>query len=113
MATLADRIRAAREQWVTVGGKEFLVRRPTRLQLARFFAGEDVPWVEIVFLAVVDWRVQELDLVPGGGARIPPFDAEAFREFAADDDAMLLELSERVRAIIQSHNAKMEDVEKN
>ena len=113
MATLAERIRTAREEWVTVGGHEYLLRRPTKLQLAEFFSREERPWVEVVFIAVVGWKMQEKDLVPGGGGRDAPFEADAFREYASDDDALMVELARCVKEMIDRREAQLEGVEKN
>jgi hypothetical protein len=109
MSELADRIRAAREQWVSAGGNEWLVRRPTRLQLLELAGAPR----EVVFISVVDWKISECDLVPGGGGRVLPFDAEAFREYASDQQELITELAQHVSRIINAHAEAKERVEKN
>lgn len=109
MGSLADRIRAAREQWVTAGGHEWLVRRPTALQIAEFAQRP----VDVVFLAVVGWKIPESALVPGGSGRVAEFDAEAFREYASDRPELLMSLSDLVQKQIAAHREKLETAEKN
>lgn len=109
MGTLADRIRAAREEWVTVEGHDWLLRRPTRLQLGQL-AGRPA---DTVFSCVVGWKIPESELVPGGAGRVPEFDAEAFREYASDRPELLTGLSEHVMRMIQAHRTAQEAVEKN
>jgi len=109
MSTLADRIRASREQWVKAGGQEWLLRRLTKLQLSEM---KTTP-AEIVFASVVGWKLKELDLVPGGSGRVPEFDPEAFREYASDRIDLLHELAEHVMSMINAHASAMEAAEKN
>jgi len=112
--SLADQIRKSREQWVTAQGKEFLLRRPTKLQIATMGLGQDgKPWVEIAFACTVDWKVLESDLIPGGGGRVAPFDSDAFREYASDQPELLVELSNNVHRMIETFDAKREEVSKN
>lgn len=108
-SSLADRVRAAREQWVPAGGHDWLIRRPTRLQLSRFAT---VPG-QLVFDCVIGWKLPENELVPGGGATVPPFDAEAFREWAEDRVALLTELAEHIELAIKVFNERREESEKN
>jgi hypothetical protein len=109
MSTLADRIRAAREQWVTAEGKQFLLRRPTRLQLADLNGQPR----EVVFSSVVGWKLTELDLVPGGSGRVPEFDPEAFREYASDRIDLVNSLAQELQRMISAHSEAMEAAEKN
>lgn len=109
MGSLAERIRASREQWVEAGGHQWLLRRLTKLQLAELAKQPG----EVVFQSVVGWKIEEKDLVPGGSGRVPDFDAEAFREYAADRPELLGDLAEHVRKIIEAHEAKLGDAEKN
>jgi len=106
---LADRIRAAREQWVSAGGHEFLIRRPTDLQLSKFSVA---PVSELVVSCVVGWKVPEHQLVAGGDAVVPVFDPEAFREWSGDHIEMLSELADKVKEIIEQHQEKKEALEK-
>jgi hypothetical protein len=107
--SLADRIRAAREQWVNAGGREWLLRRPTVLQLGRM-AREPTA---IVFSSVVGWKIPEHELVPGGGGAVPAFEPEAFREWAEDHPEVLREISGKLNEIIAAHADKEQAAEKN
>lgn len=110
MSSLAERIRAAREQWRPAGGHDWLLRRPTRLQIADH-AGDPRA---IVFASVVSWKITETELgVPGGSGRIPEFDPEAFREYVSDRLELLMELADHVRTMVDQHRASLEDAEKN
>jgi hypothetical protein len=88
MATLAERLRSAREQWTTVEGFSFLIRRPTVYEAARLMsAGTDD--TAVVRACVVGWRdVREIDLFPGGDDAIAPFDIDALVEWAQDRPAI-------------------------
>lgn len=112
MPTLAERLRAARETWVTVEGVELLIRRPTALEateLARAGA------VERLRATVVGWRgVTEQTLrVPGGTADPVPFDADTFVEWVADQPKVLVGVSEEIKRIVEAHKARREALEKN
>lgn len=107
---LADRIRAAREQWVSAGGADFLIRRPTDLQISKL---SGAPMSDLVLSSVVGWKLPEHELVPGGGGGVPPFDTEAFREWVGDRIPTLVELAKKVEDIIDQHNEKKKELEKN
>lgn len=110
MPSLAERIRTAREQWVTVGGREFLVRRPTDVQIGQW-AGMDI--VSFVMRCVVGWKLPEHELVAGGGGKVPAFDTEAFQEWIGDRPDDLAELAKKINEIIEAHHKKKAEVEKN
>jgi len=110
MGSLADRVRAAREQWVSVEGHEFLIRRPTRLQLSKL-AG--VVTSDAVIGCVVGWKTPENKLVPGGGGEVPPFDPEAFREWVEDDIDILVGLTKNLKDLIERYSRDKEAAEKN
>lgn len=111
MSDLANRIRASREEWITAGGYEFNVRRPTALQLSRWAALSDT--ATALLQCVVDWKVAEKDVIPGGGGKVPPFDSDAFREWAEDRPELLGELSTKIKEIIHRYVETRESAEKN
>jgi len=101
MATMLERLRAARESWVEVGEFEFLIRRPTDVEMFRA-RGEHPS----VFLrrVVMNWRgVREMDLVPGGGPDPAPFEADVLVEWAEDRQQIYLDLVAAVEAQITAH----------
>lgn len=110
--SLADRIRASREEWVTVGGYELNVRRPTDVQLARW-QQEGSDRMRLVTMSVVDWKIPEKDLVAGGGGKVPPFDTEAFREWIEDRVDLVVELAQKIISIINAYADKQQELEKN
>lgn len=110
MSELADRIRASREEWVKAGGFDLNVRRPTALQLTALHGARDR--ASVILGYVVDWKVAEKDIVAGGGGSVPPFDADAFREWAEDRPNVLNELSAKVTDIINRHFKAEQDAEK-
>ena len=102
MATLAERMRAAREQWVTVDGFELQIRRPTDMELVRWAKDQNE-----VFLAktVVGWKFKEHELVPGGGGDVPAFDIEAFIDWIGDHPEVANRL---VTKVIELYNKSVE-----
>lgn len=108
--SLADKIRASREQWIKAGGYEFLVRRPTTVQMGRWSTEEGSGFV---CKCVVDWKVKEHEIVAGGGGAVPPFDVEAFREWVEDQLEVLAELATKIRELIEKHQKAQAAVEKN
>lgn len=100
MATLAERVRAGREKWVKSGGHEFLLRRPTDLQM--------VAWrndTNDAFLAkvIVGWKLKEHEIAPGGSGEVPPFDPEAFVEWVGDRPDIASELIQKAIAEYKAH----------
>ena len=104
MSDLADRVRKARESWVEAGGRRWLIRRPTHFQMWR----HDGTGADLVFASVVGWELKELDIVPGGGGNVPPFDPEAFREWIEDKVELIADLGAHVEAAIKAFNDKRE-----
>jgi len=112
MASLIERLRAAREQWAKVGEFELLFRRPTRLQLALW--GEIKP-SELLRQAIIGWRgVTELTLsIPGGEGRNVPFDLDLCVEWLEDHPVELQAAVEAVTKLITEQIAAQESLEKN
>lgn len=102
-ADLLQRLRAARETWTTVEGRDFLLRRPTDVQLLRVAhtAGTD-----LLRLCLVGWRGITLqDLAPGESADPAPFDLDVAVEWLEDDPKLFSGLCE---AIVRMLNARVE-----
>ena len=95
MATLIERVRAARETWVQVQGYELLLRRPTGLEIAEI--GGDLR--RLIKTAVVGWRLKEVDLVPGGDGSPAPFDPDLCLEWLADQPDAFNEVLEQIRVV--------------
>jgi hypothetical protein len=108
MSGLIERMRVAREQWVTVGMYEFLVRRPTAVQLARWQAEGDFALLSRV---LVGWRnVREHDLVPGGDGAAAPWDAEVAVEWLEDRPELYVALIAEVHRILEAHFRAREEL---
>ena len=109
MSALAEKMRAQREHWVQVGARRYLVRVPTRLEAA--LAGNPV---EAALRAVVGWEgVRQCDLLPGEPDAPAAFDAEAFREFVADDLGAIKALMDAVTDLTAQRVARIGEAEKN
>lgn len=116
MASILERLRAAREEWVKVGTFELLFRRPTRFQMAQWAGGDGhtldarVPLRE----SVIGWRgVTEIMVVPGGEGRALDFDLEACLEWLEDNPALLQQACQGLNDLIERHFAREQDAEKN
>lgn len=111
MASLIERLRAARESWVTApGGMQFLVRRPTAMQVA---AWQGEPMSDWLRRCLVGWRVGELDLVPGGDDKVPPFDADVCVEWMEDRPEVYHAVVEALVGRIRAHQEQLAGDEKN
>ena len=108
--SLADQIRDARRVWVKVAGFEFQIQRPTDVEMVRW--QKDPPDL-FVAKCVVDWKLKELDLFASGGGKVPPFDREAFLEWAGDRPDAIKELSEKILDVYRKHVKVREDQQKN
>ena len=110
MSALAEKMRRRREHWVPVAdGRQYLVRVPTRLEMA--LAGNAV---EAALRAVVGWDgVRQCDLLPGEPEAPAEFDAEAFRELIADDLDGIKTLMDAVARLGEQRNAEVGAAEKN
>lgn len=109
--SLVERLRRARETWATVGGFDFLIRRPTALEGAEL---RDRGRAAQLAACVVDWRgVKESDLVPGGAGDAVPFDAEVFVEWVSDRPELLAGITQAITDAIRAHQEKREALAKN
>ena len=109
-ADLLDRLRAARETWVTVGAHDFLVRRPTDVQLARSSHGGDTDFLRA---CLIGWRrVTWLDLVPGGDGSEAPFELDAAIEWLEDNPELYTGVVEAIVSVIQSRMQRLAEARK-
>jgi hypothetical protein len=112
MPTLIERLRAAREQWTTVEGYSFLIRRPTAYEAAHLMVrGSDDTGV--IRACVVGWKdVRELDIVPGGDDAPAPFDSDVMVEWAQDRPAIWNHIIGEVTRLVAEYFQAGEAVEK-
>lgn len=112
MSTLLERLRAARESWVSTGEGSFevLLRRPTELQLARW---RQQPGDFVLRQCLVGWRgITEADLVPGGEGKTPAFDADTCAEYLEDRPDAYAKVFEGLQHLLDARAARTEAVEK-
>jgi len=93
---LIEKILRAREQAVTVGERTFTIRRPTSADMVEMEGKNNLDYLRKF---VVGWNLQELDVVPGGGAEPIPYDAEVWAHYLNDRQELWAPLGE---AIIKS-----------
>jgi hypothetical protein len=112
MPTLIERLRAAREQWTTVEGHSFLIRRPTAYEAAHLM-GRGNDDTAVVRTCVVAWRdVRELDIVPGGDDAPAAFSPDVLVEWAQDRPAIWNHIIGEVTRRVAEYFAAGETVEK-
>lgn len=108
---LAAKLVRARESTVTVGGHNFVIRRPTPGEIATMPEGSH--FLDFVKRFVVDWDLREVDIVPGGTDVKVPFHREVWETWIVDQQAIYVELAEKIKAAIDAHNAQVEADAKN
>lgn len=110
MASIADKMRKARQRQVEAGGFKFTIRRPTDLEASRLGKAR----TEDLLAYVVGWSdVMEIHLVPGGTSVEVPWDEEVCREFLADRPDLWDPLATAVLTLYTEHVAALEDATKN
>lgn len=110
-ADLLARLRAARETWATVGGREFLLRRPTDVQLLRISRAEDE---DLLRLCLVGWRgITLAELVPGGDGAPAPFELDAAVEWLEDRPQLYTGVCEAIVDLLNGRIATLAESEKN
>lgn len=116
MADLSAKILAARRRWVEVPGHPgwgLEIQRPTDYDLQHLRArklpdGIQVA-VELVKQCVVGWRgITEADLVPGGGAAAPAFEAATWAAFIEDRPDLWGPLSDAIWAMVGERERELE-----
>lgn len=111
MSALSEKIRKAREIRVPVGGKTFIVLRPTTLDMidlqGRSAARAIIPHI-------IGWEgVTSLDLYPGGDGAPVPFDADACAEWLSDRVDFLGPIAQAAVEAYDTHRQRIEDDAKN
>ena len=111
MSTLSEKIRKAREIRVDVGGKTFIIRRPTTLDMIDL-QGKSA--ARAILPHIIGWEgVTSLDLYPGGDAAPVPFDAEACAEWLADRVDFLVPIAQAAVDAYDTHHRRIDDDAKN
>jgi hypothetical protein len=116
-ASLAEKIRRARECSVEIQGITFRYNRPTDVQMAalhdEFNGRYSKP--EIARRFVIGWGgISEADLIPGGSADTPAvFDSEAFGEWLDDARNFWTPLYEAILGAYADYSAARDDEVKN
>lgn len=110
-SALAAKLVRARESTVTAGGRTFVIRRPTPGEIATM--PEDSHFLDFVKKFVVGWDLKEIDVDPGGTDVAIPFHRGLWEAWIVDQQAIYVELAEKIKAAIDAHNAKLEADEKN
>ncbi len=111
--TLIEKLKKSREKNVVIDGHTFTIARPTPMQALEWLGNVDVnttkawfdsnfalssaSWREAAWYAiahfVVDWDLQEIDLIPGGTGASVAFDVELLHEWLLDNPAVLNQLA--------------------
>jgi hypothetical protein len=111
MATVAEKLRKARESTVEVGGFEWIIRRPTDLEAMRLRSSTKL---DELIPHIVGWnKVREMDVLPTGDGHPLAYDPEVCREWLVDRIDLLNELVLKISAAYKAHRAAMEAAEKN
>lgn len=111
--SLREKLLAARERWMEVGGFRLKVRRPSDLELLEL-SGKSTEEIARKFAmdCVVDWTLTEADVLPGvGGNGRAEFDAELYRDWVADRIEVLREVANTVAAMISERRQRKEESE--
>jgi len=110
--SLIERLQRARQSTVPSGGRVFLVRRPTDLEMHEMRGKIDQRLLLVRF--VVGWEnMTELDLgIPGGGPEPVAFDAALFEAWIADHPEHWDDISRAVMEGYKGHREAMEDAAK-
>jgi hypothetical protein len=109
MAALDKRIKA-RETQVELCGHTYTIRRPTAKQRIDYADGTRL---DLARACVVDWDMQEIDLIPGGAPVPAPFERGLWNDWLDDTPELWMPLIEAVEAAIARHDAALEDAAKN
>lgn len=109
--SLTEKIRAARQQRVTVGAHTFVVQRPTDLEMLELNAqGVDA---RKMLRFLVGWEgVKEIDLIPGGAPVEVPFDLGVATEWLGDRIDILMLVVDAVLDGYAAHQKALADAKK-
>jgi hypothetical protein len=106
---LIDKIRLSRQSKVVVDKYEFLITRPTDMDMV-MLAGRDNEYVLKKF--VIGWNLKEIDIIPGGSAIDIAFDPELFYEWVADHSELWNDILEAILDAYKKHRGSLDDLEK-
>lgn len=106
--SLVDKLRKARESIVEVDGHQYTIRRPTEAEQAELFGNNKITGIAMVRLFVVDWDLNEIDLIPGGNPTPVPFNAELWSEYVNDKPELWNPISSAIVDSIVQHREKVE-----
>lgn len=114
MNTLIDKIRKARESTVSVGDLNFLIRRPTDMEVVELQrADSELKQSDLLKRFVVGWDgVKELDIIPGGTGAEVQFDSDLFVEWIVDKPKCWTPICDAITQCYTAHIEKMADSEK-
>lgn len=114
-ASLAEKIRRARESKVEVGRFTFIITRPTDIDMALMFkGGMEANKHDIARDYVISWSgVKEADILSGGTDEEIKFDSDAWREWCDDDQTLWAPIYEAVIESFMSHTADRDESAKN
>lgn len=110
MSKLAEKMRRAREFDVQIEGHKFTVRRPTDAELLDLSGSKAF---DFACRFVVGWDVKELDMIPGGGPDVVPFDVADWVEWLGDRSDLWEPLSKAIVDSYKAHEAATKENEKN
>lgn len=113
MSTLADKIRAARQIEIKVGGITFTGRRATNEEFSDYYRN-DVSLAEVARRHINGWAgVKESDLIPGGSDDGVKFERDLFNEVIADQQDWWMPIyQEIIRDAIERAEQKAESKKK-
>lgn len=104
-SVLIQKLRAAREQKVPVGGYTFTVRRPTDIEMVALSGADSMARL---LPYVIGWEgVKEIDIISGGDPRPVEFDADVCAEWMSDRPDLFGPL---VDAILASYGKHAEQI---
>jgi hypothetical protein len=106
--SLIEKIRKARESVIEVEGHKYTIRRPTEADQAEMYRGAGYSRLDLVRSCVVDWDLQEIDVVPGGSPIPLTFSAALWAEYVDDKSSLWQPISDAVRNLINTHNEEVE-----
>ena len=114
MASLAERMRKAREFEREIKGWRLRLRRPTDDEARSIFGADEVSPAEVCTRFVCGWSgVTEADLVVSGGSDEVPFDRDVWREVVVDHPELWEPIASAVVDAYQQHSNKRAETAKN
>jgi hypothetical protein len=111
MSALSEKIRKARELRVEVGGKVFVVLRPTTLDMIDL---QGKTAARAIMPHIIGWEgVTSLDLYPGGDSIPVPFDSDACAEWLSDRVDLLGPIAQAAVDAYDAHRMDIGEAAKN